>query len=414
MEVLVLIPLLVILVVMVKRHHMLIAGLAGGVVAMIIGGVGLEDATSIVSAAIPGMVSIITPAIYSTTALVVAKAGGFEALMRLSRKIVGDKEYIIAALIVLIQSLATYAAGLGAGNTMVTGPLAFAILGAHPAVIAGMSLGTAASFMTSPSGADAAAISEISGIPIADYSSAMLVPTIIIWILAMLIAIIGVYRSGSLLAGKEEIVKEELSMKRLLVLSIPPIYFLIVVVAGKQLNGLFNGYNVFSPIFNMISTLFLTALIARIKIDDIAKDLVDNSAFILTKLFSIGIFLGFINILAEIGTFAYIAGFIELAPSFVVVPVAILITFLVAIPAGGYSVGVSALIMPLLVASNLSVMQLGLAAIAVGLGTQISPAQINVASLSSSFQVDMEDIIKINIPYILGALALLCVVGFFV
>lgn len=414
MDVLVLIPLFVIVIVMVMKHHMLIAGLAGGIAAMIIGGIGLADATSIVSAAIPGMVSIITPAIYSTTALVVAKAGGFEALMRLSRKVVGDKEYVIAALIVLIQSLATYAAGLGAGNTMVTGPLAFAILGAHPAVIAGMSIGTAASFMTSPSGADAAAISEISGIPIADYSGAMLIPTIIIWILAMAIAVIGVRRSGSMLGKKDEVVKEELSMKKLLVLSIPPIYFLIVVVAGKYLNILFNGYNVFSPIFNMISTLSLTALIAHRNMDKIAKDLVDNSAFILTKLFSIGIFLGFINILAEIGTFAYIAGFIELAPSFVIVPVAVLIAFLVSIPAGGYSVGVSALIMPLLVESNLSIMQLGLAAIAIGIGTQISPAQINVASLASSFHVDMEDIIKINIPYMLGALVLLCFIGLFV
>ena len=239
---------------------------------MVIGGVGLADATSIVSAAIPGMVSIITPAIYSTTALVVAKAGGFEALMRLSRKIVGDKEYVIAALIVLIQSLATYAAGLGAGNTMVTGPLAFAILGAHPAVIAGMSIGTAASFMTSPSGADAAAISEISGIPIADYSGAMLIPTMIIWVLAMAIAVIGVRRSGSMLSKNEGVVKEELSINKLLVLSIPPIYFLIVVVAGKYLNTLFNGYDVFSPIFNMISTLLLTALIAHKNMDEIAKE----------------------------------------------------------------------------------------------------------------------------------------------
>lgn len=414
MNALVLLPLLLILIVMVLKHHMLIAGLLGAIVAMIIGGIGLAEATTIVSSAIPGMVSIITPAIYSTTALVVAKAGGFEALMRLSRKIVGDKEFIIGALIVLIQSLATYAAGLGAGNTMVTGPLAFAILGAHPAVIGGMALGTAASFMTSPSGADAATISEISGIPIGDYASTMFPFTVAIWVIAMVVAAVGVRRTGSLLREEERAIQEDMPMNRLLLLSIPPLYFLIVVVAGKYLNLLFGGYHVFSPIFNMISTLFLTILITRKHMDEIAKDLVDNSAFILTKLFSIGIFLGFINILAEIGTFTYIASFIQIAPTFILVPVAILITFLVAIPAGAYSVGVSALIMPLLVASDLNVMQLGLAAIAVGLGTQISPAQINIASLSSTFHLDMQDVIRVNIPYMVGALILLCIAGFLV
>ena len=101
---------------------------------------------------IPGMTGIITPVIYSAVALVLAKLGGFEALLGLSRRVFGRKQYLIAAAIVLTQALTTYAAGLGAGNTMVTGPLALAIVGAVPQLIAGMAIVTAASFMTSPSG----------------------------------------------------------------------------------------------------------------------------------------------------------------------------------------------------------------------------------------------------------------------
>lgn len=410
MNALVLLPLAVILFFMVKNRHMLIAGMIGAVVAMIIGKVGLAGASSIVMTTIPSMTSMITPVIYSTTALVVGKAGGFDALMKVSKKIIGDKQYIIAAVIVLIQALATYAAGLGAGNTMVTGPLAFAILGANPYVIGGMAIGTAASFMTSPSGADAATISQIANIPISEFTETMFPYTIGIWVLAMAIAAYGVWKKGSLL--KEE-AKTEFSEDNLFKRSIPPIYFLIVVVASKYLNQAI-GYNVFSPIFNMISTLALTAIIAKQSVDSISEDLVQNSAFLLTKLFSIGIFLGFINILAEIGTFTYIAGFIKVVPHFISVPAAILITFLISVPAGGYSVGVSALIMPILVESQLSIVQLGLAALAIGVGTQISPAQINIASLSQSFKKDMQSIIKINIPFMFAMIVILCIIGFFV
>lgn len=410
MNILVLLPLLVILIFMLRNKHMLIAGMLGGIVAMIIGGVGLKEATSIIMTSIPGMTSIITPVIYSTTALVVAKSGGFEALMRLSRKVVGDKQYIIAALVVLIQSLATYAAGLGAGNTMVTGPLAFAILGASPSVIAGMAIGTAASFMTSPSGADAATISKIADISISDFSGKMLPYTVALWIIAMAIAAYGVWKKGALV---EESVQEEIPTKTLMKNAITPIYFLIIVVASKNLNQII-GYELFSPIFNMISTLALSIIISKQTPDQVSEDLVQNSAFLLTKLFSIGIFLGFINILAEIGTFDYIAQFIKLAPQFISVPTAIIISFLIAIPAGGYSVGVSALIMPILVESQLSVIQLGLAALAIGVGTQISPAQINVASLSQSFKLDMQSILKINMPYMAAIIVILSIIGFFV
>ncbi|WP_150275451.1 hypothetical protein [Paenibacillus tepidiphilus] len=411
MQILVLLPLLVMLVLVLRNKHMILAGLAGGLAAMLVGGIGFAEAGKIVADSIPGMTGIITPVIYSAVALVLAKLGGFEALLGLSRRIIGRRQYLIAAAIVLIQALATYAAGLGAGNTMVTGPLAFTVIGAAPPLIAGMAIVTAASFMTSPSGADAAAISKISGAEISAYSETMFPLAVGLWVLGMAVAAFGVWRSGSLM--KEEGEAASVNLKEQLIKALPPIYFLIVVVAGKNLNGLID-YSLFGPVFNMFSTLLLAFAVTRQPPGKIAEELVQNSSFLLTKLFAIGIFLGFINILAEIGTFTYIAGFIKSVPSFVTLPVAVLIAFCIAIPAGGYSVGVSTLVMPIMVESGLSLLQIGLAALAIGVGTQMSPVQINVASLSQSFKLDIQRIVRINAPYMVAVAALLCILGFFI
>ena len=434
MQIFVLLPLLVMLVLVLRNKHMILAGLAGGLVAMLVGGIGFAQAGKIVADAIPGMTGIITPVIYSAVALVRAKLGGFEALLGLSRRVIGKRQYLIAAAIVLIQALATYAAGLGAGNTMVTGPLAMVVIGAVPQLIAGMAIVTAASFMTSPSGADAATISKIAGVEISAYTDTMFPLAVCLWVVGMAIAAFGVWKSGSLLIkGDSTSVSDSadgagtsakataaaatgtattLSLKEQFIKALPPIYFLIVVVAGKNLNGLMD-YNLFGPVFNMFSTLLLAFLVTRQAPGKIAEDVVQSSSFLLTKLFAIGIFLGFINILAEIGTFSYIAGFIKSAPSFITVPVAVLIAFCIAIPAGGYSVGVSTLVMPIMVESGLSLLQIGLAALAVGIGTQMSPVQINVASLSQSFKLDIQRIVKINAPYMIAVAIILCILGFF-
>ncbi|HBQ2874110.1 TPA: hypothetical protein L7V08_005390, partial [Klebsiella pneumoniae] len=71
------------------------------------------------------------------------------------------------------------------------------------------------------------------------------------------------------------------------------------------------------------------------------------------------------------------------------------------------------LVMPIMVESGLSITQIGLAALAVGVGTQMSPVQINVASLSQSFKLDIQRIVKINAPYMAGVAAILCIMGFF-
>ncbi|KYH33384.1 hypothetical protein [Neomoorella mulderi] len=410
MSAIVLLPLLVIIAVLVMRKHMIVAGISGAIVAMIIGHMGLAPATKIIMDAIPGMMSMTTPIMYSATALAVAKTGGFDALLRLSRKITGNRVYLVAAAIVLIQALATYAAGLGAGNTMVTGPLAFAAVGAVPELIAGMAIATAASFETSPASAESATISKIAGIDVGTYVNQMFPFTILFWIIGIALAAYGVWRRGRILNEENN---EPMPMGQIVRTALPPLYFIIVVVAGKYLNMLFGGYHVFTAPFNMISTLVLATILTKSSMDKMAENLIQGSSFILTRLFAIGVFLGFINILSEIGTFKYIAQIAASAPSFIFVATAILAGFIVAVPAGAYSVGVISLVVPVLAAVGLTPLQMGLVALAIGMGTQMSPVQINVAALSQTFEMEIESVVRNNAPYVLGVLVLLIILGLF-
>ncbi|WP_227761873.1 hypothetical protein [Zhaonella formicivorans] len=411
MSAIVLLPLLVIIVVLVMKKHMIVAGISGAIVAMIIGHMGLASATKIIMDAIPGMMSMTTPIMYSATALAVAKTGGFDALLRLSRKITGNRVYLVAGAIVLIQALATYAAGLGAGNTMVTGPLAFAAVGAVPELIAGMAIATAASFETSPASAESATIAKIAGIDVGTYVNTMFPFTILFWIIGIALASYGVWRRGHILNEENN---EPMPMGQLIRTALPPLYFIVVVVAGKYLNNmLFGGYHVFTPPFNMITTIVLATILTKYSIDNMAENLVQGSSFILTRLFTIGVFLGFINILSEIGTFKYIAQIAASAPPFVFVSTAILAGFIVAVPAGAYSVGVISLVVPVLAAVGLTPLQMGLVALAIGMGTQMSPVQINVAALSQTFQMEIERVVRNNAPYVLGVLVLLVILGLF-
>lgn len=410
MSAIVLLPLLVIIAVLVMRKHMIVAGISGAIVAMIIGHMGLAPATKIIMDAIPGMMSMTTPIMYSATALAVAKTGGFDALLRLSRKITGNRVYLVAAAIVLIQALATYAAGLGAGNTMVTGPLAFAAVGAVPELIAGMAIATAASFETSPASAESATISKIAGIDVGTYVNQMFPFTILFWIIGIALAAYGVWRRGRILNEENN---EPMSMGQIVRTALPPLYFIIVVVAGKYLNMLFGGYHVFTAPFNMISTLVLATILTKSSMDKMAENLIQGSSFILTRLFAIGVFLGFINILSEIGTFKYIAQIAASAPSFIFVATAILAGFIVAVPAGAYSVGVISLVVPVLAAVGLTPLQMGLVALAIGMGTQMSPVQINVAALSQTFEMEIESVVRNNAPYVLGVLVILIILGLF-
>lgn len=406
-------PLLVVVGVLVARQHMLVAGVAGGVTAMIVGGIGLSDASGIVLDGITTMLGIIVPILYAAAAALVAKGGATTAVVTLAQRGLASRIGLLAGFMVLIQALATYTAGLGAGNTMVIAPLVAAAVGAVPAVIGGMAIVTATSFTTSPASTETAVTAEFANVDLVAHADAMLPYTILFWAVGIGIAIWGVNRHGALLResatpGKDEV--EALSTKDLWLRAVPGIALLAMVVAGSRVNDLI-GLPIFTPIAIVVYTVVLTYLFTPLSLGDTAQGLVDGGQFILVTLFSVGVFLGFINILGEIGTFQRIASTAELAPAAIVVPVAAIIGFLVAIPSGAFTAGVLTLVLPALSVLGLSSPQLGFVAIATGLGTQVSPVQINVAALASGFDDDIMGIIRKNIPFVGGAMALLLVLS---
>jgi len=408
-----LIPVIVVLILLFTKKHMLVAGLSGAVVAVLIGGLSIEMISNLFIDGVGNMMAITVPILYAATADMVSKGGSIQALVKLAKRLLKSKTAILAGIIVLIQGFATYAAGTAAGNTMVTGPLIAMAVGAVPEVIAGMAIVSAVGFTTAPSSTETALTAESAGTEVVTQAGNMLPFTIVFYLLGVALAIYGVYKKGTLVSNSdtpEEREETEESNKELLTRSIPFISLLVMVVFGNSLNTLI-GISLFTPPVIVIFTTIITIFFTPLDMNETSEALVDGSKFILTTLFSVGIFLGFINMIAELGTFEQLAALTELVPESIVLPVTMVLAFLIAIPSGAFAAGVLALILPTLATLGLPSEAMGFVAIAVGLGTQISPVQINVAALSGGFDLDLLDVVKYNSKYIIGTLVVAMIIA---
>lgn len=422
---LLLLPLLVIIILLATRQHMLVAGIAGGLVAVIVGPIALGDITGLFLDGIQRMLGITVPVLYAAAAAMIARAGGIKAIVTLAQRSLGAKISILAGIMVLIQALATYTAGLGASNTMITAPLIAAAVGAVPHVIAGLAIATAASFTTSPASTETAVTADWANIDLLQHVTNMQPFWLLFVAIGIGIAVWGVARHGALAPetpsqdgggeGESELEEdiEKFDSPRLWARAVPAVALLIMVVAGGRLNALF-GIPLFTPATIVVFSAALAYLFSPMSLEQTGEALIDGARFILLTLFKVGIFLGFINMLGEIGTFSTIAGMAAVAPGAIVVPVAALAGFLTAIPAGAFAAGVLTLVLPTLSELGLSSTAMGLVAIAVGLGTQISPVQINVAALAYGFNKEVFEIIRMNLKFVLGTFALLLVLSLFV
>lgn len=404
-------PLALIIILLALRQHMLVAALAGGVLAMIIGNMTPGAATGLFLKGIKDMMGIVVPIIYAAAAAMIARAGCFKAIVGLCRHYLRGQLAPMAAFLVLVQGLATYMAGMGAGNTMVIAPLVAAAVGAVPQVVAGMAIISAVGFTTSPASTETVIAAQMAHRDVVEHAAAMLPYTVVFYILAALLAAYGVWKHGSLVrddkGNKDE---QPLSVGEAWKQSIPALALLVLVVAGNSLNKL-AGFALFTPMVTLVVTVGLTVLCTNFNATKACDALVDGSRFILTTLLAVGIFLGFINMIGELGTFKALAGLAGLVPASLCLPVAMCIAFLVAIPAGAFCAGVLTLVLPTLAALNMPSEAMGFVAIATGLGTQISPVQINVAALGEGFGMPVLGVVRNNIPYVLGGLVLLVVVA---
>ncbi|OJG34094.1 UIT9 transporter [Enterococcus devriesei] len=409
---LVIVPLILVLVLLFLKVDMIIAGLVAGVLAMLIGGVSLMDANAQLLETIPSMLSITVPIINSAVAMAVFKAGSYTAALTLAKRGTKGKVEYVSAFIVILLAAATYMSGIGGGSAMVIAPLAFAAVGVVPELIAAMSLSAAVSFTTSPASLESSIVSKLGDVSVGNYVSIMRPYWLIFVVLAIVLAFWGTKRRK---IGFKETTDDEFDKKtngELFKLTLPAIFLLFAVIFGPIINDLI-GFAFFTPLVYMILTLALVFICTDFTMNQSVEAMVDGSTYILTRLFQVGIFLAFINVIAQTGTFAVIAGVAQNAPEFVVVPVAILTGVLIGVPAGAYVGSVLTLVLPVAVSLGFPPLALGFVTMGVGLGSQMSFVNITMQALSSGFQIPILDVVKGNIKWLSLASVLLLVIGLF-
>jgi len=440
-QLLAVVPILVILVMLLPpfRFHVLVAGLIGGVLAVAIGGLSAPKVTELFFAGMTQILDIKSVMLFAATAMVLARCGCTNAIMELMTRWFGTRTELIAAAMVLVQATATYMAGIGAANTLVTAPLVFAAVGFNPLAVVGMSIVSGASWATSPSSAESAYISKQMGISATDYASYMLPYTMTFWVIGALLAWYGVRRyrlAGRLVPGISTQPEGQLANRAApkAPLEVPvtsgpvtdigaglsaarratPFFvMLLLILVGPPLNRTI-GIPLFSAVLLPLWVLLITALLLQVHPNRIAEMFVEGGLTILRYMFLVALFLGFIRMLSEIGTFTAIAGLVGFAVPAIVLAAALVVAFLIAIPAAAYTVAIDALIIPVLGAVGVPVWAYGFVGIAVAQGAMMSPVQINVAATAHGFKTDILTIVRNNAPYMpLAFLVTLLMATFF-
>ncbi|MEW6522963.1 MAG: hypothetical protein AB1445_05220 [Bacillota bacterium] len=409
-------PLLVVLVLLMPpfKFHILVAGFAGGVIAALIGGLTIAKVTSVYLSGLSQMMGITSVMVFAATAIFLSQAGATKALLGLIERLFKGKLAYVAAGMVLVQALATYAAGCGAANTLVTAPLIANLVGFVPHVVAGLSIVSGASWATSPSSAESAFISKAMNISVTEYAEFMRPYTVIFWIVGMLLAWYGVKRYGSRL-GKDHHnqEKEEVPLGTQLRHALPFLVLLTLILVGPPINRALNK-SLFTTVTTPLITVIVACLSMRLNPNQVGEMLIDGARPILRYLFLVGLFLGFIKIMGEIGTFDALASLPGLMPVGLITAGALVIAFLIAIPSAAYTVAIDALIIPVMAAVGVPIWAFGFVGIAVAQGAMISPVQINVAATAHGFGVDIMQVVKNNIKYMVLIMILTVSFGVFV
>lgn len=410
MAILVIIPLIIVLLLLFLKVDMIIAGLVGGVIAMLIGGIGLAEANKQFIETIPTMLTNTVPIINSAIAMAVFKSGGYSAALTLAKRATKGRVELVSAFIVILLAAATYMSGIGGGSAMVIAPLAFAAVGVIPELIAGMSLAEAVSFTTSPASLESSIVSQLGDISVGSYVATMRPYWLFFVLVAVILAYWGTKRRNVGFKQDENDTFQHMNNKQLFKITIPAIFLLFAVILGPVVNKLI-GFELLSPLVYMVVTFILIFLCTEFKMNQTVESMVDGSTYILTRLFQVGIFLSFINIIAETGTFGVIAGVARSAPEAVVVPVAVITGILIGIPAGAYVGSVLTLVLPVAVSLGFSPLALGFVTIGVGLGSQMSFVNITMQALSSGFQIPILEVVKGNVKWISLASVLLLIIA---
>jgi hypothetical protein len=409
-------PVVIVLGLMFRRYNMVLAGLIGGVLAMLIGHIGIPQANKMFLDAIPSLLgaSVTVPIINSAVATAVFKSGGYTSALTLANRAVKGRAEYLAVFIVLLQALATYMSGIGGGSAMVIAPLAFAAVGAIPELIAGMSIAAAAGFVTSPASLESSVVTKLINFPLDSYVTIMRPYWIIFTVLAMALAFWGAKRRGSLATtDKANDAVSKMNTAELWKTTIPALFLLFAVIGGPFINKAV-GFAILGPLVYTVVTIVLIGLCTKFSLNQSFDSLITGAEYILKALFSVGIFVAFMNMIGEIGAFKTIAGIANLAPTFLMIPAAILGGFLVGWPAGAYVGSILTMVLPVAVALKFPPLAVGFVALGVAFGSQISYVNITMQALSAGFNIPVQKVSTGNLRWILSCLAILLVISLIV
>lgn len=409
-------PLLVTLALLLPpfRAHVIVAGFVGGILAMLIGGLDIGQATGLFTEGVTRLFGIAPVILFASTSIVLARAGSMRATLSLLNKGLKGKVEYIAPAMVIVQALAVYAAGSGAANTLVTAPLLFAAIGFDPYVLGGLSIASAGAWACSPSAAETAFISEAMNMSVTEYVTFMRPYAVVLWILGAVIAYIGVVKAkkaGTIRPGYSPEADNNMEAptetenylgdadvadwRR----SLPFFVLLILLVISPVVNRLL-GIQLLTTFTIPFIVLILVGLLSKINFNDLSREFVAGSKTILGYLFMVGVFLGFINMLTEIGTFEVIARLPGSLPVTLIGIGALVVAFLIAIPAAAYTTAVLIITVPIMQAIGIPTVMFGFMTLIVAQGAMISPVQVNVAASAHGFRISILRVVSNNLRFI--------------
>jgi len=411
------------------RAHVIVAGFVGGILAIIIGGLNISEATALFTEGLTRLFGIASVLLFASTATVLARAGAFKSTLSILNQLLKGKVQWITTAMVFLQGLVVYGAGHGAANTLVIAPLIFAGIGFNPLAVVGLSLVSGASWATSPASAESGVISKAMGWSVQEYASFMIPFTATIWVIGAVLAFIGVTRAikkGTLQPGVSpadaKVEGEEAIHSKQEYLGSPdakdwkralPFFVLLAcMVFGPLINrGL--GVPIFTNFTIPFLVLLLAAALVKIPLNTLAAEFVLGSRTILMYLFVVGVFLGFVNMMGAIGTFEVIASLPGGLSGGIVGVAAIIIAFIIAVPSATYTAAIDALILPIMAAAGVPVVLFGFVGVAVAQGAMMCPVQVNVAATAHGFRTTVMKIVKNNAPYMPIACLVTIVMAYF-
>ena len=405
-------PLVVIFILMLPpiKAHVLIAGFVGGVLAIIIGRLCIGQATDLFLSGVSELFAIASIILFPTLAYVLSRAGAMESALSLANKAFNGKTELIVPLMVLSSALATYASGTGAGNIIISAPLILSAVGFLPLVVGALGVASAAAWSVSPAAAETAFIADAMGLEVGEYVSFMRPYALIMWIFSLVLSYKGVkiaQKQGHLmpgvLPGKRANILFSMQEKDLIgdpsstdwARTTPFIVLLLLIFLSPVLNSLLQA-EVFTPFTIPFIVLALAAVLIKIPLNDLAKEFIESGKVILGILFMVGMFIGFTNMLNQIGTFEVIAHLPSVLPRSLLGVSALFIGFLIAIPAGTYTTAVLIIIVPILQAIGLNPLLFGFLTMIVAQGAMMCPAQVSVAASSLGFKASITKIVSNN------------------